>query len=85
MEILGVPAWFFAAVAIVSLFLGVGIRQYLDRRKVHEERVHREEVQIAERPGRLRVRRLVQGGRAFVENLPGGEAVGAYTADFSRR
>lgn len=44
MEILGVPAWFFAAVAIVSLFLGVGIRQYLDRRKVHEERVHREEV-----------------------------------------
>ncbi len=44
MELLGVPAWFFAAVAILSLFLGVGIRQYLDRRKIREERTHREEV-----------------------------------------
>ena len=44
MEIMGVPGWLFAAVAIVSLLLGVGIRKYIDGRKAREELRHREEV-----------------------------------------
>ena len=44
MYIFGVPAWFFLAVAVVSLFLGVGLRRYLDYRKVRAEQMHRDEL-----------------------------------------
>ena len=44
MYIFGVPAWFFLAVAVVSLFLGIGLRRYLDYRKVRAEQMHREEL-----------------------------------------
>ncbi len=42
--IFGVPAWLFLGIMLLSLFLGVGLRKYLDRRKEREARAYREQV-----------------------------------------
>ena len=47
--IFGVPAWLFLGIMLLSLFLGVGLRKYLDRRKEREARAYREQVKEMKR------------------------------------
>ncbi len=44
MTILGIPGWLFAAVAAVSLVLGMFLRRYMEGRRAREEQAHREQV-----------------------------------------
>lgn len=48
MDSFGIPLWLFGICAVCSLFVGIGIRRWIERRKI------REEMEIKEKAKELR-------------------------------